>query len=104
MPASAEKIKKAIYDAISASSDLQPGNYVSVTVKNTGFLMFGKKQIELNGRAASEKDKAKIEEIAKGLAENLEIVTASRSFSSKPVLRAFRSSARFASIIEIRVS
>ncbi len=75
MPASAEKIRKAIYDAITGSSDIKPGNYVSVTIKNTGFLMFGKKQIELNGRASSEADKAKIEKMARGLAEHLEVVS-----------------------------
>ena len=75
MPASAEKIRKTIHDAITEFKDQKPGNYVSVTVKNTGFLMFGKKNIELNGRAASEKDKEKIEEIAKGLAENMEVAS-----------------------------
>jgi len=69
-----EKLKNQIYQAIRDSSELREGNYISVNVKGTGLLGLGKKQIELRGRAASEKAKAKIEEIAKENAGGLEIV------------------------------
>jgi hypothetical protein len=72
----ADKLQQTIYDAITSSSELKPGNYVSVAVKKTS--LFGKKQIQLSGRANSEADKAKIEEIAKGLAEGLEVVSTIR--------------------------
>ncbi len=73
-----EKLKNQIYQAIRDSSELREGNYISVNIKGTGLLGLGKKQIELRGRAASEKDKAKIEEIARQIAGNLEIVSSIR--------------------------
>jgi hypothetical protein len=73
-----EKLKNQIYQAIRDSSELREGNYISVNIKGTGLLGLGKKQIELRGRAANEKDKAKIEEIAKGIAGDLEIVSTIR--------------------------
>ena len=69
-----EKRQNQIYQAIKSSSELKEGNYISVTIKGTGFLGLGKQQVELRGRAASEKDKAKIEEIARENAGALEIV------------------------------
>ncbi len=69
-----EKLKNQIYQAIRDSSDLREGNYISVNIKGTGLLGLGKKQIELRGRAASEKAKAKIEEIARENAGALEII------------------------------
>ena len=76
MANSSEKIKQVIYDAITHSKELKPGNYVSVAVKKQG--VFGKRQIELTGRANSDADKAKIEEIARGLSEGLEVVSTIR--------------------------
>ena len=73
-----EKIRAKVYDAIKNSPDVREGNYVNVTLKKTGFLGMGKAQLELTGRAASEKDKAKIEEIAKGAASGLEVVSTIR--------------------------
>ena len=69
-----EKRQDQIYQAIKNSSELKEGNYISVTIKGTGFLGLGKQQVELRGRAASEKDKAKIEEIARENAGSLEII------------------------------
>ncbi len=69
----ADKLQQAIYDAITNSSEIKPGNYVSVTVKKQS--LFGKKQIQLTGRANSEAEKTKIEEIANGLSEGLEVVS-----------------------------
>jgi hypothetical protein len=77
-----EKIRKKIYDAIKNAPDLKEGNYVSVALKKTGFLGMGKNQIELRGRASSEKAKAHMEEIAKGIAGNLEVVSEIRITSS----------------------
>ena len=70
-----EKREDRIYQAIKGSSEINVGNYISVKIKGTGFLGLGKEQVELRGRAASEKDKAKIEEIAKENAGGLEIVS-----------------------------
>ena len=70
-----EKIKQKIDSAIKDSEDVQAGNYISVTLKKTGPLGFGKKQIELSGRAASEKAKTTIEEIARQHAEGLEVIS-----------------------------
>ncbi len=70
-----EKREDRIYQAIKGSSEIKAGNYISVKIKGTGFLGLGKEQVELRGRAASEKDKAKIEEIAKENAGGLEIVS-----------------------------
>ena len=72
----ADKLQQKIYDAITNSTELKPGNYVSVAIKKPS--LFGKKQIELTGRASSEADKSKIEEIAKGLSEGLEVVSSIR--------------------------
>jgi hypothetical protein len=73
--AMSEKIRAKVYDAIQNSPDVKEGNYVNVTLRKTGFLGFGKAQLELSGRAASEKDKTRIEEIAKGASEGLEVIS-----------------------------
>ncbi len=75
MAAKPEKIRTKIHDAIKSSSELKAGNYVSVSAKRDGLPLFGKYRIELTGRSASDREKAKIEEIAKSLAEGLEIVS-----------------------------
>jgi len=71
----ADKVKTKIQDAIKGSQEIKAGNYISVNTKRDGLPLVGKVRIELTGRAASDKDKAKIEEIAKGLSEGLEIVS-----------------------------
>lgn len=71
-----EKMKQIIYEAITHSKELKPGNYISVNIRKLG--LFGKRQIELSGRAGSDVDKAKIEEIARGLSEGLEVVSSIR--------------------------
>ena len=76
MASSTEKLKQIIYDAITHSKEIKPGNYISVNIKKTG--LFGKRQIELSGRASSDADKAKIEGIARGLSEGLEVVSSIR--------------------------
>ena len=75
MASNAEKIKTRIQDAIKASPDVKAGNYISVSAKRVGLPIFGTYHIEVSGRVASDKDKAKIEEIAKSLAEGLEVVS-----------------------------
>jgi hypothetical protein len=70
-----EKLRAKIFNAITSSQDVQRGNYISVSVKGSGFLGFGKKQVELSGRAASEKDKSRIEEIARENSEGLEVIS-----------------------------
>ena len=64
MASNAEKIKTQIQDAIKSSPELKAGNYISVSARRDGLPIIGKYRIELSGRAASDKDKAKIEEIA----------------------------------------
>ena len=75
MANNAEKIKTKIQDAIKNAPELKAGNYISVSAKRDGLPIIGKFHLELSGRAASDKDKARIEEIAKGLAEGMEIVS-----------------------------
>ncbi len=78
MATSSEKLKNKIYEAIKGSSELKAGNYISVNVKTVGFL-FGKRVIELTGRAATDKDKETIDRIARELAEGLEVVSTVRT-------------------------
>ncbi len=78
MATSAERLKTKIYEAIKASSEIKPGNYISVNVKSVGFL-FGKRVIELTGRANSDKDKEVIERIARELSEGAEVVSTVRT-------------------------
>ena len=73
-----ERIKDKIFTAIKSSSEIHEGNYISVSLKTTGFMGLGKNQIELRGRAASEKDKALIEEIARQNAGGLEVISTIR--------------------------
>ena len=73
----ANKLQDKILAAIKNSPDVKAGNYISVVVKS-GMLGFGKQQIELSGRTASEKDKAKIEEIAKEAAGGIDIISTLR--------------------------
>jgi osmotically-inducible protein OsmY len=75
MAGSPNKIKDKVYSTIKNSTELKPGNYVSVSVEKTGFLFFGKSQIVLTGRTTSEKDKQKIEEIARAEAGDIEVVS-----------------------------
>jgi hypothetical protein len=75
MANNAEKVSAKILDAIKSSSEVKAGNYISVTAKRVGLPILGKYHIELTGRASSDKDKVKIEEIAKSLCEGLEIVS-----------------------------
>jgi osmotically-inducible protein OsmY len=76
MAISSEKLKTKIYDAI--KGQLKPGNYISVSVKSVGFI-FGKRVVELTGRASSDKDKETIERIARELSEGLEVVSTVRT-------------------------
>ena len=79
MATSPDQLKTKIMEAIKSSSEVKPGNYISVNIKSTGFLGFGKRVIELTGRANSDKDKDAIEKIARGLAEGLEVVSTVRT-------------------------
>ncbi len=78
MATSSERLKTKIYEAIKGSSEIKPGNYISVNVKSVGFL-FGKRVIELTGRANSDKDKEVIERIARELSEGAEVVSTVRT-------------------------
>jgi hypothetical protein len=53
------------------SDEIKPGNYVTVKVEKQG--LFGKPYIVLTGRCTSEKDKAKVEEIANANAEDVKV-------------------------------
>ncbi len=79
MATSSDKLKNKIYEAIKGSSEIKPGNYISVNVKSIGLPIFGKRVIELTGRAASDKDKETIERIAKDLSEGLEVLSTVRT-------------------------
>jgi hypothetical protein len=79
MATSSERLKTKIMEAIKGSSEVKPGNYISVNIKNVGLPIFGKRVIELTGRANSDKDKEAIERIARGLAEGLEVVSTVRT-------------------------
>ena len=73
MAANPSKIRDAIDQAIRGSNEIREGNYITVSVEKTGFLFFGSSKIILSGRSKSEKDKAKIEEIANQHAAGLEV-------------------------------
>ena len=69
--AAGDKIKDKVYWAIKNSSDLKPGNYVTVSVEKKG--MFGKPKIVLSGRTPSESEQEKVLNVAKGAAGDLEV-------------------------------
>jgi osmotically-inducible protein OsmY len=69
--ASGDKIKDKVYWAIKNSSDLKPGNYVTVSVEKKG--MFGKPKIVLSGRTPSESEQEKVINVAKEAAGDLEV-------------------------------
>jgi len=62
MAGSMQKTRDAIDNAIKNSSEIGPGNYVTVKVEKQG--LFGKPFIVLTGRCTSDKNKAKVEEVA----------------------------------------
>ena len=71
MAGSVQKAAGAIDRAIKESTEVKPGNYVTVKAEKSG--LFGKGKITLTGRTTSEKDKAKIEEIAAANAGDFEV-------------------------------
>jgi len=71
MAASAQKVRDAIDNAIKDSSEIKPGNYITPKVEKQG--LFGKPFIVLTGRCTSEKDKAKVEEIALSVAGDVKV-------------------------------
>lgn len=71
MAGSIQKTRDAIDNAIKGSTEIKPGNYVTVKSEKQG--LFGKPFIVLSGRCTSEKDKAKIEEIAQQAAGDVKI-------------------------------
>lgn len=71
MAASMQKTRDAIDNAIKGSTEIKPGNYVTVKSEKQG--LFGKPFIVLSGRCTSEKDKAKVEEIAQQAAGDVKI-------------------------------
>lgn len=71
MAASAQKVRDAVDNAIKGSSEIKPGNYITVKVEKKG--LFGKGAIVLTGRCTSEKDKAKIEEVAQAAAGDVSV-------------------------------
>lgn len=66
MAGSIQKTRDAIDNAIKGSTDIKPGNYITVKTEKQG--LFGKPFIVLTGRCTSEKDKAKVDEVAQGAA------------------------------------
>lgn len=73
MAGSAQKVKDKVYGAIKSSTEIKEGNYVTVSVEKSGFLFFGSSKLVLTGRTTSEKDKEKIESIAKEAAGDVEV-------------------------------
>jgi osmotically-inducible protein OsmY len=71
MALSAAKARDAIDNAIKASDDIGPGNYVTVKVEKQG--IFGKPFIALTGRVNSEKVKAKVDEVAVNAAGGVKV-------------------------------
>ena len=71
MAGSIQKTRDAIDNAIKGSTEIKPGNYVTVKSEKQG--LFGKPFIVLSGRCTSEKDKAKVEEIAQQAAGEVKI-------------------------------
>jgi osmotically-inducible protein OsmY len=76
MAASAKKVRDDIDNAIKNSDEVKPGNYITVKVEKSG--MFGKPFIQLTGRCTSEKDKNKIEEIARANASDVKVESSLR--------------------------
>ncbi|TFH04314.1 MAG: hypothetical protein E4H09_03795 [Spirochaetales bacterium] len=62
MAASPQKVCDAIDNALKASNEIKPGNYVTVKLEKKG--LFSKPLIVLTGRCTSDKDKAIIERVA----------------------------------------
>ena len=62
MAISPQKARDAVDNALKSSTEVRPGNYVTIKVEKKG--LFGKSTLVLSGRCTSERDKAKIEEIA----------------------------------------
>lgn len=71
MAGSIQKTRDAIDNAIKGSTEIKPGNYVTVKSEKKG--LFGKPFIVLSGRCTSEKDKAKVEEIAQQAAGEVKV-------------------------------
>ncbi len=71
MAGSIQKTRDAIDNAIKGSTEIKPGNYVTVKSEKQG--LFGKPFIVLSGRCTSEKDKAKVEEIAQQAAGEVKV-------------------------------
>ncbi|NBF41910.1 MAG: hypothetical protein GVY14_15985 [Spirochaetes bacterium] len=69
--AAGDKIKDKVYWAIKNSSELKPGNYVTVSVEKKG--LFGKPKIVLSGRTPSETEQEKVINVAKEAAGDLEV-------------------------------
>lgn len=71
MALSAAKARDAIDNAIKASDQIGPGNYITVKVEKQG--LFGKPYIALTGRVTSEKIKTTVSEIAEGSAGGVKV-------------------------------
>ena len=71
MAGSIQKARDAIDNAIKGSSEIKPGNYITVKTDKQG--LFGKPFIVLTGRCTSEKDKAKVEEVATAAAGEFKV-------------------------------
>ncbi|MFW5743172.1 MAG: hypothetical protein ACOC6J_07285 [Spirochaetota bacterium] len=71
MAGSIQKTRDAIDNAIKGSTEIKPGNYVTVKSEKQG--LFGKPFIVLSGRCTSEKDKVKVEEIAQQAAGEVKV-------------------------------
>ncbi|MFO7782044.1 MAG: hypothetical protein R6W94_10510 [Spirochaetia bacterium] len=69
--AAGDKIKDKVYWAIKNSSELKPGNYVTVSVEKKG--LFGKPKIVLSGRTPSETEQEKVINVAKEAAGDFEV-------------------------------
>lgn len=66
MAGNIQKVRDDIDNAIKNSTEIKPGNYITVKVEKQG--LFSKPFIVLTGRCTSEKDKTKVEEVAQAAA------------------------------------
>lgn len=78
MAQSPNKLKETLETAIRSSSEVGPGNYVSVAVNKKGFLGSGGLEVTLTGRCKSEKAMQAVEKLVKETAEGAAVVNKMR--------------------------
>lgn len=74
MAQSPNKLKEQLETAIRNSSEVGPGNYVSVAVSKKGFLGSGGLEVTLSGRCKSEKTMEAVQKVAAEIAPDAGVV------------------------------